>query len=90
LLPKRELIPESKKVGQGPTSRNPEEGRRFLKWETPWNLRELAMMVHLDLTNLQRRNISARIPRDVHSCDFVAELTAQVSASSATLRRATA
>jgi hypothetical protein len=73
----------AKKVGQAPTSRNPEEGLRFVNQETKWNLRELAMMVRLDLTNSQPTNVSAPITRDFHSCKFVTQLVARASALSA-------
>jgi hypothetical protein len=66
----------ARKAGQAPTSRNPEEGLRFLNQETRWKLGQLAMMVSLDLTNLQPTNSSAPITRDVHNCDIVTEMVA--------------
>jgi hypothetical protein len=52
----------AKKIWQAPMSPNPEEGLRFVNQETQWNLRELAMMVRLDLTDLQPTNVSAPSP----------------------------
>jgi hypothetical protein len=58
----------TKKVGQASTSRNPEESLHFVNQETQWNIRELAMIVPLDLAKLQPTNVSAPITRDVHRC----------------------
>jgi hypothetical protein len=66
------------------------EGLRFANQETQWNLRELAMMVSLDLTSLQPTNISTPITRNVYSCDFVTEMVAWASAPCATLDNSSA
>jgi hypothetical protein len=52
--------------------------------------RELAMMVSLDLINLQPTNISTLITRDVYSCDFVTEMVARASAPCAALDNSSA
>jgi hypothetical protein len=70
----------AKRVWQPLTSSNPEEGIRFVNQDTNWNLRELTMMIGLDLTNLQPTTMSAPITRDFYSCDFVTEMMARASA----------
>jgi hypothetical protein len=66
-----------KKVGQPPTSRNREEGVRFINQGTQCNLRELVMIIHLDPTSPHPTNVSAPITRDVHNCDFMNEMMAR-------------
>jgi hypothetical protein len=65
-----------KKAEQPPTSRDREQSLCFVNQKIQWNLRELAMMVRVDLTNLERTNISTLIAKDVHSSNTVTEMMA--------------
>jgi thiamine monophosphate synthase len=65
------------KAEQAVTTAKLKKAFRVVNQESQWNLRELAMTVRLDLTNLQPTNASALITRDVHTCDIVTEMVAQ-------------
>jgi dynein heavy chain len=66
----------AEKVELALTSGNADEGLRRVNEETEWNLGELAKMVRLDLTDLERTKVSALITMDVHSRDIITEMIA--------------